>query len=98
MLVGVDGCSLPSTVSLSPSTCPPASTSLVASIIANRQSLKGLSFCKLDIGRGGSDLERPRIVASRARCHSGKHVAYDQALRGLDLVHILILVSKTVFI
>jgi hypothetical protein len=28
----------------------------------------------------------------------GEHMASDQALRGLDLVHMLILVSKTAFI
>jgi hypothetical protein len=60
--------------------------------------LWGLSFCKLDIGQEGSDLERPELVASHACCHLGEHMASHQALQGLDLVHMLILVSKAVFI
>ena len=79
-------------------TCPPASTSLDTSIIANRRSLEGLSFCKLDVGRGGSDFERPKMVASRACCHLGEHMASNRVLRGLDPVHMPIPVSKTIFI
>ena len=87
-----------SPLSVSNCTRLPASASLVTSIIANPAELGGLSFCKLDIGRGGSNLERLEMVVSRACCHSGEYMASDQALRGLDLVYMLILVSKTVFI
>jgi hypothetical protein len=62
---------------------PLASVCPIAVTIANPQSLEEFSFCKLDIARGGSDLERPELVASRAYCHSGEHTAFDRALRRL---------------
>jgi hypothetical protein len=70
---------------LSMSSCirPSISTTSVASFIASRQSLEEFSFYKLDIARGGSDLARLELVASRACCHSEEYIASDQVLRGL---------------
>jgi hypothetical protein len=63
--------------------CPPRLTSLATSITANRQSLEGLFFCKLDTGRGGSDLDGPELVVSRAYCQSRERMASYQISRGL---------------
>jgi hypothetical protein len=50
---------------------------LATSITANQQSLEGLYSCKLDTGQGGSDLEHPKLVASRVDYHSRERMASD---------------------
>jgi hypothetical protein len=99
MLVSVDGCSLLSIVSLSP-----------RYLSTNVNKFGHLHYCEpAELGGGylfaswtsageGSDLERPEMVVSRACCCMGEHMAFDQVLRGLDIAHMLILVSKTIFI
>jgi len=96
MLVSVDGCSLPSTVSLSPGYLSTSVNKFGHFHYCEPAELGGVIFCKWAIGRGDSDLKRPKMVASRACCCSGEHS--DQVLRELDLVHMLIPVPKTVFI
>jgi len=54
---------------------------LGTSITANQQSLEGSYFYKLDSGRGGSDLEGPKLVASRAYCQSGEGIGSGQGSR-----------------